>query len=399
MSLYKKIVYILVLIIAVYLAFLYGKAENNLNGVSISSAQGMASTTSFAGLDEVRGLIDNKFISWKATYTPPTVKDLEYGIIKGYVDAYKDPYTMYFPPSEAAQFAQNVKGSFGGVGMEVGTKDKMITIIAPLKSSPAEKAGVKAGDIVLSVGDKDVSGMSVEQAVGMIRGDIGTSVTFKIYRQSTKETKVFTIVRQEIKIPTIDTETKNGVFVIHLYNFSAESPELFRKALVDFTKSNAKYLMIDLRGNPGGYLESAVQIASYFVPQGGVIVEEKGSKEYGGNIHRSLGYAGIDTTKIKIGVLIDEGSASASEILAGAMKDQKLATIIGQKSYGKGSVQEFINLSNGGALKVTVATWYTPNGISITRDGVTPDVTLVRATTTTAISELSAATLKLKAVK
>jgi carboxyl-terminal processing protease len=128
-------------------------------------------------------------------------------------------------------------------------------------------------------------------------------------------------------------------------------------------------------------------------------VEEKGSKEYGGSVHRSLGYAGIDQSKIKIGVLIDEGSASASEILAGAMKDQKVATIMGQKSYGKGSVQEFINLANGGALKVTVATWYTPNGISITTNGVTPDIELKRATTTTAVSELNAATLKLKTLK
>lgn len=389
----------MILVIAVYLAFLYGKAESSLGGLSITSAQTMASSTGFAGLDEVRGLIDSKFISWKATYTPPTTKDLEYGIIRGYVDAYKDPYTTYFPPVEAEQFAQNVKGSFGGVGMEVGIKDKMITIIAPLKSSPAEKAGVKAGDMILSVGDKDISGMSVEQAVGLIRGDIGTSVTFKVYRPLTKETKSFTIVRQEIKIPTIDTETKNGVFVIHLYNFSAESPEMFRKALVEFTKSNSKYLMIDLRGNPGGYLESSVQIASYFIPQGGVIVEEKGNREYGANIHRSLGYAGIDTSKIKIGVLIDEGSASASEILAGAMKDQKVATVLGQKSFGKGSVQEFITLGNGGALKVTVATWYTPNGISITKDGVTPDIELKRATSTTAISELNAATLKLKSLK
>lgn len=397
MSIYKKIVYILVLLIAVYLAFLYGKAEGNNGSISISSAQ---TTTPIAGLEEVKSLIGSKFISWKATYTPPTEKDLEYGIIRGYVDAYKDPYTVYFPPVEAEQFAQNVKGSFGGVGMEVGnSKDKLITVIAPLKSSPAEKAGVKSGAVILSVEDKDVSGMSVEQAVGLIRGEIGTKVTFKVYRPSTKENKTFTIERAEIKIPTIDTETKNAVFVIHLYNFSAEAPEMFRKALIEFTKSNTKYLIIDLRGNPGGYLESAVQIASYFLPQGAVIVQEKGNKEYGENIHRSLGYAGIDTNKIKIGVLIDEGSASASEILAGALKDQKIATILGQKSFGKGSVQEFINLANGGALKVTVATWYTPNGISITKDGVTPNIELKRSTTTTAVSELSSATLKLKTVK
>ncbi len=397
MSLYKKIIYILVLVIAVYLAFLYGKAESNFGSVSISSAQ---TTTSFAGLDEVKALIDSKFISWKATYTPPTAKELEYGIIRGYVDAYKDPYTVYFPPVEAQQFAQNVKGSFGGVGMEVGNnKDKLITVIAPLKSSPAEKAGVKAGDILTSVDDKDISGMSVEQAVGLIRGEIGTKVTFKVYRPSTKENKTFTIERAEIKIPTIDTETKNGVFVIHLYNFSAEAPEMFRKALVEFTKTNSKYLMIDLRGNPGGYLESAVQIGSYFLPQGAVIVEEKGNKEYGENVHRSLGYSGIDSSKVKIGVLVDEGSASASEILAGALKDHKIATILGQKSFGKGSVQEFVNLANGGALKVTVATWYTPNGISITKDGVTPNIELKRSTSTTAVSELNSATLKLKTVK
>lgn len=337
--------------------------------------------------NEVQKNLNEKFVSWKATYTPPTEKEIEYNIIKGYVESFKDPYTEYFPPDDAKSFKENVTGSFGGVGMEVGMKDGVVTVISPLKDSPAMKAGIKSGDMILKVDGKDVYGMSSEEAVNLIRGEIGTDVIINILSKDSKVAKDIKITRDSIKVPTIDTKNINGIFVISLYSFTAESPELFKNALIEFSESGTNKLIIDLRGNPGGYLESAVEISSFFLPEGKVIVSEKSIG--GDNIHewRSKGY-NVFGDKLKLYVLIDDGSASASEILAGALQDHGAAKIYGQKSYGKGSVQEFIDLKNGGSLKVTVAKWFTPNGRNITEDKIVPDVEVKRVVTTTYDSEL-----------
>ena len=332
--------------------------------------------------NEVKNSLDSKFVSWKATYTPPTAKDFENSIISGYVSAYKDPYTQYFPPTEAKIFKDQVKGSFGGVGMEVGNKDGFITVIAPLKDTPSMRAGIKSGDIILKVDDKDISGMSTEQAVGLIRGEIGTEVRVTIISKTSKTPKEIKIKREEIKIPTIDTKLISGVFIISLYSFTAESPELFKNALIRFVESKSNKLVIDLRGNPGGYLDAAVEIASFFLPQGKVIVSEKGSDPSKDVELRSKGY-NVLGDNLKLYIIVDEGSASASEILAGALQDQKVAKVYGQKSYGKGSVQELIDLKNGGSLKVTIAKWFTPNGRSITEEKIVPDFVVTRSATTT----------------
>jgi carboxyl-terminal processing protease len=395
---YRNSLVIVLVLISIYTGYVYGQKSDHVIA-SDSSATTVTVTltpTSIALggdlLSQVKGLIDTKFISWKATYTPPTSKDLEYGMIKGYVESYKDPYTTFFPPQEAKSFNEQVKGSFGGVGMEVGSKDGHITVIAPIKDSPAVKAGVKSGDIITAIDKKDTSNLTVEEAVRSIRGELGTKVEITFYRKGVTAPIVVTITRAEIKIPTADTEIKNGVFVIHLYNFSQESAELFRQSLVTFQNSGKTRLLIDLRGNPGGYLEAAVNIASLFLKEGTVVVSEKGSKQYPENIHRSKGY-NVFPTSTQIAVLVDSGSASASEILAGALQDNKVAKVYGQKSFGKGSVQELINLDDGSSIKITVATWYTPNGTSITEHGITPDITVARATTTTAASELNTVTL------
>ena len=339
-------------------------------------------------LNEVRGDLSSKFVSWKATYTAPTAKEVEQSIVSGYVASFKDPYTVYFPPVAAKTFEENVKGSFGGVGMEVGERDGYINVIAPLKDSPSQKAGIKTGDIIISIDGKDVTGMSTEQAVSFIRGEVGTIVKIKVFRPSEKVQKEFEVKRDIIKIPTLDTETKNGIFIIHLYNFSAESPELFRTALVEFTKTNLDKMVIDLRGNPGGYLEAAVNIASFFLDEGKMVVSEKGNASYGNVDHRAKAFKAFNE-KLKLYLVVDGGSASASEILAGALQDQGVAKVYGQKSYGKGSVQEFINLKTAGALKVTVANWYTPSGKSITENKIVPDVELARNASTTAESEMN----------
>ena len=332
-------------------------------------------------LSQVQGALNEKFVFWKASSTLPTDKDLEYGMIEGYVNAYKDPYTVFFPPAEAKSFQENVQGSFGGVGMNVGMKENLIVVIAPLKESPAEKAGILAGDIITAVDGTSTAGMSSDKAVNMIRGEIGTKVKLTVIHPNSKTTTDIVITRAEIKVPTIDTETINGAFVIHLYSFTAESPKLFQDALNIFIQSGSKYLVIDLRDNPGGYLDAAVQIASYFLPEGAVVVSEHSGKDEAVINHRSYGYTGVPKG-VKIAVLVNGGSASASEILAGALKDHGVATILGEKSFGKGSVQELVNLSDGSSLKVTIAKWYTPNGINISASGIKPDTEVPSATTT-----------------
>ncbi len=360
------------------IGFLIGGAMNTTVKAQTSFSDIVLNTPLF---NSVKDNLDGKFVFWKSSSTLPTSKELEYGMIRGYVESYKDPYTVFFPPVEAKNFAETVKGSFGGVGMTVGMKDGNIVVIAPLKDSPSMKAGIKAGDIIAAVDGKSMIGKNSEEAVSLIRGQLDTPVTITVLHTGAKATTDIKIVRKEIKIPTLDSEKKDGVFVIHLYNFSSESPDLFKNALNDFLKTGYTRLVIDVRGNPGGYLEAAVNMASYFLKEGQVVVSERQGKSEAVANHRSTGITGLPPG-IKVVVLVDGGSASASEILAGALKDHGIAKIVGIKSFGKGSVQELVNLADGSSLKVTIAKWYTPNGVNISEAGVVPDVIVPVATTT-----------------
>lgn len=324
-------------------------------------------------LEEVKKVLDNNFISWKASSTLPTAEDLSYGMIKGYVDSYKDPYTEFFTPTESKQFEENIKGSFGGIGAYVGYKDSNGVIISTIKDSPAEKAGVKSGDIILSVNGTSTQGMSSDAVVSLIRGEIGTEVVLEVLHKDESKTTKIKIIRQEIKIPILETEIKEDVFVIHFYSFTQDSALKFESALQEFLKSGKSKLIIDLRGNGGGYLDSAVDISSFFLHADKVIVTEKSSKNGSDQQNYSKGFNYFNSN-LKLVVLIDGGSASASEILAGALKDNGVATIVGEKSFGKGSVQQLIKLSDGSDIKVTVAKWFTPNGVNISENGITPDV-------------------------
>ncbi len=301
----------------------------------------------------------------------PNGTDKIYGAITGLVASYGDPYTVFFPPKQAKLFSAQVKGSFGGVGMEVGQKDGAITVIAPMKDSPAEQAGVKAGDIITEVDGKKTDTMDIDSVINIIRGDIGTSVTLGIYRKGETEIKMITIIREVVKLPTLDTEQRGDVFIISLYSFSENSTELFTDALKKFAASGTTKLIIDVRNNPGGYLDAAVDIASYFLKSGDVIVRENSGPDHTEVVHKSKGYTLLDTQP-RVIVLVNGGSASASEILAGALAENNTAKIVGTTTFGKGSVQEVVPLNDGSALKVTVAKWLTPNGISISQKGIVP---------------------------
>ncbi len=302
-----------------------------------------------------------------------TEEERIFGAIAGLVGSLEDPYSVFFEPEEAKSFEEDIAGSFSGIGMEVGLKDRILTVIAPLKDTPAYRAGVKSGDKVLKIDGTSTEGMSVEKAVKLIRGEKGTSVTITILHEGDKNTLDLTIIRDTINIPTLDTELRSdGIFVIKLYSFSATSSNLFRDAMKKFAAAKTDKLLLDLRGNPGGYLSAAVNIASWFLPDGAVVVTE----DYGNNeepkVFRSRALATIGDN-LKFVILIDEGSASASEIVAGALQDHDRAVLVGTQSYGKGSVQEILDVTADTLLKITVAKWLTPDGNSISEKGLTPD--------------------------
>jgi len=316
--------------------------------------------------------LNQDYVITHASGTMPTAKDRVYGAISGLASSYGDPYTVFFPPVEAKKFADTIAGSFAGVGMEIDVKNNILTVIAPLKGTPSEKAGIKSGDQIAAIDGKSTEGISTDKAVSQIRGPIGTTVDFTLIRAG--KLLNIKVVRDTIQVPETDDgiDTASGVYHIALFEFTANSAALFDQAFERFKASGSRKLILDLRSNPGGYLDAAVDIASHFLPKGAVVVTE----DYGGKqenvVHTSLGYQDVPQGTT-IAVLIDGGSASASEILAGALQDAKVATLIGTKSFGKGSVQTLIDI-DGGSLKVTVARWITPAGHWIMGNGVTPDI-------------------------
>ncbi len=324
-------------------------------------------------------LLEENFVQTHASGTIPTDQEKVYGAIEGMTASYDDPYTVFMRPSDAKVFKEDISGSFGGVGMELALRNKMVTVIAPLKGSPAEAAGIRSGDIVVAVDATSTENMSVEQAVKLIRGPVGTEVVISVAREGQPKAIKIPITRQTINIPVIKTERRgDGVFVIELYSFSENSTGLFRDALRQFFESGDTRLLLDLRGNPGGYLEAAVQMASYFLPVGEVVVTEDFQGKQESVAHRSLGYNVFAGKKLSMAILVDQGSASASEILAGALSQHGVGKLIGARTFGKGSVQQLVDLGGGAELKVTIARWLTPNGISISDGGLTPEIAVER---------------------
>lgn len=298
-------------------------------------------------------------------------QDLVYGAVSGLLDSLKDPNSAFFPPSDAKKFTEDITGEFSGIGAEIGIRNEQLTIIAPLKGTPAEKAGLKAADKILKIDEAAASDLPVEEAVKLIRGGKGTTVILTIFRNGWDKPKEISIIRDVIQVPTLDWKMREGdIAYVHLYNFYEKAPFLFYKAAVEMILKNPKGMILDLRDNPGGYLEASVDLAGWFLEKGETVVVEKfrsGKEE----VFESRGNGVFKDFPMV--VLINEGSASASEILAGALRDHRGVKLVGKKSFGKGSVQEVENLKDGSMIKITVAHWFTPKGALIEKNGLTPD--------------------------
>jgi len=319
-----------------------------------------------------------QILNERSIFEASTTKEKKiYGAIEGLAASYGDPYTVFFPPVEAKMFAEDIAGSFPGVGMEIGIKNKQLQVVAPIKNSPAFRAGVKSGDYILKIDEKSTVDITTDEAVKLIRGPKGTEVKITFYNPNDKNAKPIEkiLIRDTINIPTIESELKtNGIYYIRLYSFTATSQDLFRNALREFYLSGSHKLILDLRGNPGGYLEASWDMASLFLPSGSVVVTEDFGKNEQQRVYYSKGYDVFSGNKgLEMLILVDNGSASASEILAGALQENGVAKLVGMKTYGKGSVQELISLTSDTSLKVTIAGWLTPNGTNLSKNGINPD--------------------------
>ena len=301
-------------------------------------------------------------------------QDKVYGAISGLVRSLGDPYSEFFNPDDGKKFSEDVQGSFGGIGAEIGTDNGHLIVVSPLKGSPAESAGLKPKDIILEINSTSTEFMNVEDAVKIIRGEIGTKITLTIIREGLEKPKDFIITRGNISIPTLDYEIKNGgISYVNLRSFNANANSLFFNAMSKILANGSKGMVLDLRNNPGGYLQVAIDLAGWFLPRGTLVVKET-SKIEGEKKFFSSGNAALKNFPVVI--LMNDGSASASEILAGALRDQRQIKLVGQKSFGKGTVQQVEDLSDGSSVKITIAHWITPSGNLIDRVGLKPDYTV-----------------------
>jgi carboxyl-terminal processing protease len=302
---------------------------------------------------------------------PVSETKLLYGAMAGSVASLGDPHSVFFDPDTTKQFTQELNGSFEGIGAEIAIKNEHLTIIAPLPDSPAAKAGLKTGDIIFAIDNEDTAGMSLDYAVSKIRGPKGTEVILKIGTSSSETTKEVKIIRAQIKIESVRWKmVDNNIAYIELRYFNEDTLDVFTKTVMEVIKKNPKGVILDLRNDPGGFLDTAVGVASEWV-ENSVVVYERLSD---GKLKKHYAEGQARLKDFPTVVLINGGSASGSEIVAGALKDLGLATLIGEKSFGKGSVQQLFPLEDGSSLKLTIAEWLTPNQNTIDKQGIDPDI-------------------------
>ncbi len=375
----KKYIYFAVVVVVVTAAFsagfIYGAIEKLPHPVQgiINQKFGQPKEFDFSLFWDTWDELHNKFVDQS------NLKEdkLLYGAISGMVKGAGDPYTVFFPPVESKSFKQDVGGSFGGIGAEIGKRNGFLVIVAPLEDTPAQKAGLIAGDKILKINGEPTDDITVETAVTKIRGEVGTKVVLSILRGNDgTKAKDITIERAVIKIPITKLEALKDNQIAHLsfYSFASTAPFEFQQAATKILATTGyKGIILDLRNNPGGFLEVSVDIAGWFLNSGDLVaIEQFGQME--NNNKTEFRTSGLGALKnYPIVVLVNQGTASAAEILAGALRDNRGVKLVGEKTFGKGSVQELINLKDGSSLKVTVAKWLTPKGVSISEHGLEPD--------------------------
>ena len=368
---FKKIIIAFLIIVAVLFSFGFGYYFGEIEGKRMISPS-----------DELNfSLFWEVYNTLKEKYAHPedfNNEEIIYGAISGMVESLGDPYTVFFNPEEAKIFEEAVKGVFEGVGMEIGIREKGLTVIAPLEGTPAQKAGLRPGDKIIKIDDVSTINIAIDEAVKLIRGQKGTEVSLTVYREDWGETKEIKIVRGIIKIPSLawelissSDERQNDIAHIKLYQFSEKAAYDFKTASREILDSSAERIILDLRNNPGGYLTVAQDITGWFLEKGQIVTIEDFGEEKEQKLYKAKGPEKF--LSYPIVVLINEGSASGSEILAGALRDNRQIKLIGEKTFGKGTVQSLEYLSKG-SLKITIANWLTPKGEVLTDKGLEPDI-------------------------
>lgn len=323
------------------------------------------------GYDELRVFSEALSIVRKNYVEETKPKDLVYGAIKGMLGSL-DPHSAFMSPEQFKEMQVDTKGEFGGLGIQIGVKDGMLTVIAPIEDTPAYKAGIKAGDKIIKINNEFTKDMSLHDAVSKMRGTPSSSVKITVIREGWKETKDFTMVREIIKIKSVKSRLiEDNIGYVKINQFQEQTSSDLSSAIDKLTQQNITALILDLRNNPGGLLNSAVDVSSQFLQSGKLVVFIKDRKGEKSEYRSSTNKLNPDIPMV---VLVNQGSASASEIVAGALKDWNRAVIIGTQTFGKGSVQSVVPLGDGSALRLTTARYYTPKGVSIQTTGITPDI-------------------------
>lgn len=371
---FRALVGCTVLAVVFLCGFLVGRLPSSFHGGNNGEGQviglggnapSVADDVDFAMFWDVWKLVKSEYVD-----QPVSDKELFYGALKGLVYGVQDPYTTFFDPEEAQSFNEELDGSFFGIGAQIGLdEDGSVVVIAPLPETPAERAGIKAEDHILAIDGTDTAGMTVDEAVKRIRGEKGTVVKLMILHTGSDSAEEVQITRDEITTKSVTWEVRDdGIAVITVAIFNQDTQSLFKEAVDEVLKENPKGLILDLRNNPGGLLDAAINLAGYWMDGQTALVEDvRGVKtEYPASGPGLL-------KDMKTVVLVNGGSASASEILSGALQDYHMATLIGEQTFGKGSVQQYQDLPDGSAVKITIARWLTPLGRSIDKEGIAPD--------------------------
>ncbi len=356
---------IIVALFAFVLGNRWGDIYSGVTNIFVNSANSeLPDELDYSSVDELYNELRKKYDGVLK------LDDVMNGIKKGLAQSAGDPYTIYLSEEEAKEFKDDLNGTFTGIGAELGAKNDRIVIIAPLDGFPAQKAGLRAGDIIVEIDGEDAFGISIEEAVSKIRGEKGTDVTLAIARDG--KTLEITITRDAITIPSVTSEVReDGIGYLKISRFAQDTAALSQQAAEEFKGQGVTKIVLDLRNNGGGFLDAAVDVSGLWLTDGSLVVEQRA----GDTVTQSLKTRGDGPLiGFETIVLINKGSASASEIVAGALKDYKIATLVGETSFGKGSVQALDELGAGGVLKVTIARWYTPDGNNIDQEGIEPDV-------------------------